>query len=216
MQNEIRKQIFFVFTPPRSRSTWLANFLSWGPAMCHHEVLPEVPRVVELHKYFGASAFSFVGTVDNGAALFAPAILREFPDAKYVCITRDIAEVKDSLKDIGLEERAEYLDALNAGIELVQKTAKNILTVNYHTISRNLRNIWTHCIGPIPPEVDGDFNARVMQLERMHIELDMRRERARLEFLNPNVISLFENDMEHDYAKRIIVPHADKPAEPRH
>src|SRR3990172_8683928 len=96
------KKYFVVVTPPRTRSTWLANFLSWGVSYCFHEALPEVSRVAELPIKFSNVPFSVVGMVDNGAAMFSNKLLEAFPTAAFAVITRPREEVARELAGLNL------------------------------------------------------------------------------------------------------------------
>jgi len=82
---------FFVYSTPRSGSAWLSNFLTYGGSFCQHEPL------VSGQMTFTAHAVS--GAVDTGAVMvgYIPP-----PECKIFHLYRDVQEVGDSLRALGL------------------------------------------------------------------------------------------------------------------
>lgn len=101
---------FVIFTLPRSRSTWLSQFLSYGGLQVGHDLAPRADTV----QGFFDKLWPLAGTVETGA-VEAHALLRKaMPDAKFVVVHRPVAEVRESLFRFGisepdLERRAEAL-----------------------------------------------------------------------------------------------------------
>src|SRR6185436_7550221 len=79
---------YFVITLPRSRSAWLAEWL--GAA---HEPLSRCASLSELPDG---------GCVDTGSALFFPALWKRWPEAKYLFLFRDLADIARSAISVGL------------------------------------------------------------------------------------------------------------------
>lgn len=189
------KRLFFILSPPRTRSAWLANFMTWGPSFCYHEIAPEVPRISLLQPLFANSPFSAVGTADNGLAAFSKSLLETFPTAQYVIVYREKNEVAKDLNRLGLSNVDEYLDDIYAGMHHIVQQQANALQVHFTDISKNLLKIWEHCAGPVPDDWLPAFWQRTAQLERTRIELDIGMEERRLMRLQSNIESLFENDL---------------------
>jgi hypothetical protein len=148
-------QHFYVTGLPRSRTAWLANFLTHRNAFCHHEAMNGCHSVDE---YLGLMNmdYDFVGNSDCGLFL-SPCLI----DGPLVIIERDINEVEDSLSEIfnGIyvrqycEQAQEKLDQLNG------------LRIPFDDINDNLEEIWCHCIG------DGFDGRRAEQLKNFNIQL---------------------------------------------
>lgn len=109
---------FVVFSLPRSRSTWLSIFLSRPDAICGHDIGPTLDRPEEFAERLTAD---LVGTCETGAA-FAWKLIREMlPEARFVVVRRDPAEVVRSLERFGITGqegemwgRARDLDRISA------------------------------------------------------------------------------------------------------
>jgi hypothetical protein len=107
---------FVVFGLPRSRTAWLAMFLSHGGWICHHDALLGFSSVADMRALLGAPR---TGTVDTMLTLAWPVIRRYFPRARFVVVKRPVAEVRESLARHDwhfpeglLEARAKELDAI--------------------------------------------------------------------------------------------------------
>jgi hypothetical protein len=80
---------FFIFALPRSRTSWLANFLTHGPSFCHHDALNRCSKVEDLKTVLSSpSALRHIGDSDSALPLFAPQLVEQFPEAKAVFILR--------------------------------------------------------------------------------------------------------------------------------
>jgi len=189
---------YIVVTPPRSRSAWLATFLTYHNSYCFHEVIPEVANIRELPAFFNRVDFPHVGTVDNGAAHFSKKLLETFDEraCKFVVIRRREAEVFKALADINLPTTVEYVKGITAGMDNIMAARPSSLELDYAELKKDetWEKIWTYCIAPVPESRRWPFEMRVEQLKRTSIVLDLESENTRLERLFPNVESLFRDD----------------------
>lgn len=88
------KTPFFITGLPRSRTAWLANFLTYGESYCHHDALRFGTNTDFLRRYFDETAsydpsIERVGDSDSGLLAIAPQVARDFPDSRWVLIERD-------------------------------------------------------------------------------------------------------------------------------
>jgi hypothetical protein len=93
---------FCVVALPRSRTAWLAAWLG-----VEHEPLASLDSLDNLPD----------GVVDTASALFFPAIYRRWPDARYLFVFRDIADVLASMQSVnqpihGLPAAAQRMESL--------------------------------------------------------------------------------------------------------
>lgn len=107
---------FIIFSLPRSRSAWLAWYLSYPPAEVGHDLLVGCRSVSD----FETQLAMLRGTVETGAMLGWRLIKHRLPHAKLLIVLRPIAEVHDSFRKLGfeiepgeLEFRAELLTQLS-------------------------------------------------------------------------------------------------------
>ena len=138
---------FFILSLPRSRSAWLANFLTYENSFCFHEALIDNDPI-DLPELFKSTGKEIVGNSDCGNALFLDEILNTFQDTRLVIVHRPIDEVFMSLDKMGplFSERENVMSAKNK-IDVISKTCKH-LSVDFHDMSVNVcKSIWGYCIG---------------------------------------------------------------------
>lgn len=139
---------FFILSLPRSRTAWLANFLTYENSYCFHEGLLEGSNAAALSRLFASTGKPIVGNSDCGNILFMDELRASFPEAKLVIVERPLGEVVDELNDMGLNnydpkllERAEDLLSL-------AKQWLDALVLNFNDLDESAcRHIWHHCIG---------------------------------------------------------------------
>lgn len=93
-----KKRTFFVAGFPRSRSAWLATLLTWGDCFCFHDGLANIESLDELDKKFNSVPGNIVGNSDPANLLFHDALMKRYPDAKWIVVERPVEEAMDSLK----------------------------------------------------------------------------------------------------------------------
>ena len=86
---------FFIISLPRSRSAWLANFLTAGDGFCFHEALRSVQTLDEYEQKVKAETLKYesVGDADPSLVPVLGEIVKRFPDAKFVVVRRDVLAV---------------------------------------------------------------------------------------------------------------------------
>lgn len=80
------KRYFFVTGLPRSRTAWLANFLTWGDCMCFHDIHGWTHTVLKTMRDCPAQVVGFSNSV---ALLMWREFRVAFPQARWVVIERD-------------------------------------------------------------------------------------------------------------------------------
>ena len=89
---------FFILGLPRSRTAWLATWLTYGGRTCWHDALANVRNVAGLRTLADEGA---VGFAETAGSYFPRVLHREFPNAKYVFVTRLSTSVEASLDRLG-------------------------------------------------------------------------------------------------------------------
>lgn len=152
---------FFIFSLPRSGSSWLSVFLTGPDSFCYHEPTADydIPTWEGMAK---ARPERIVGAVDTGAYIQAPEIWNSFPKAKFFSLVRDPHEINKSSRWIGIEnydayKEREVLDSLKHEKILYSK----IWDLGY------LEEIWDRVIGT---RFDSE---RARLLKEMRIERDV-------------------------------------------
>lgn len=121
------RTVFFIAGLPRSRTAWLANFLTWGNTCCHHDLWGRVRSIEELRTVFDETPAHNVGNSDAGNVLHHEALTQEFPEAKWFIVNRPIDEVHASCQRVGLadmstlEMLARKLEELRGRVNVVHE-----------------------------------------------------------------------------------------------
>jgi hypothetical protein len=89
----------FITSLPRSGSAWIANYLSYGNVMMLHDAWKEETPTELKMKFEKANAYA-AGTSDPANVLMLKEIDKEFPEAKWVVVTRPPKDVEKACKTI--------------------------------------------------------------------------------------------------------------------
>lgn len=126
---------FFVLGLCRSRTAWLANFLTYNGNYCHHEGLNGCHTV---NSYIDKLQIDG----DSGTGLMLIDIEKHFPDSPKVIIERDIEDIipwaHENYGDAGVKvlyDQKEKLDKING------------LRIPFDDIDHRLEEIWVHLVG---------------------------------------------------------------------
>jgi hypothetical protein len=126
---------FCIVALPRSRTAWLAAWLG-----AEHEPLSRADSLEELPE----------GVCDTGSVLFFPALFRRYPDARYLFVFRDIADVLASMHSVnqpilGLTDAAKRLETLYSAV----RSHDNVRAVRFDQLSDlpTLCAVWAHLKG---------------------------------------------------------------------
>ena len=143
---------FFILGRPRSRTAWLANFLTVTPfSFCLHEGLADFGGSVRLLKRkLDAASGEAVGNADTGLIHVVDELLEAFPDSRFVvvCGTKRAWHLFASENYIN--------DALVRATD--ESFAYTVATLRAHPralfIGRDeldlplkAQELWTHCLG---------------------------------------------------------------------
>jgi hypothetical protein len=138
---------FFILSLPRTRTAWLANFLTYENSYCFHEGFLGCKSVSTLYKRFEATGKPIVGNSDCGNILFIDELRETFPLSKLVIVERPIGEVIDELHEIGMMNCDPEVLELAAQELAFVKRSMNALVVDYKDLDENAcRHIWRYCI----------------------------------------------------------------------
>lgn len=123
---------FFIIGLPRSRTAWLANFMTYDGIYCHHEGINGCHSIEEYKAKIGNDGDSCTGMM-----LFD--LKEHFPDRKILIIESDPKRCIDFTTD-ALGADGEKVTAL-----LVEKlNALEGLRIGYNDINNRLRDIWEY------------------------------------------------------------------------
>jgi hypothetical protein len=123
---------FIVLALPRSRTKWLASFLSYGSWHCGHDELQHCRSLEDCRAWYRQPC---VGTVETACAPFWRLIAREWPDMRIATIRRPVNAVLASVVRVvpGIDRAAVSAALLAADRKLDQIEARmpGVLRVDY-------------------------------------------------------------------------------------
>ena len=111
---------FIVLSLPRSRSAWLARFLSYDGKRCGHDLATQCGTMKEFAALFDSD---YAGTAETGAVVGWRAIRRLLPNARIVVVRRPVPEVYASLARFGLASPL-LMDELNERDAMLDQVSK--------------------------------------------------------------------------------------------
>lgn|SRR5574337_636073 len=158
---------YLILALPRSRTAWLANFLTHGKSFCYHDPSATFGGAEGLARVLNEEVeYDAVGATDTGAILKIDEIVDQVDDLRLVYVVRDINECFESLKQMGLESMKSALYLANDHLErAIGKHPGMIVEFNRLNDLDTGCSIWNYCVG------DGFDFRRYEQLIKMRIEV---------------------------------------------
>jgi len=127
---------FFVIGLPRSRTAWLANFLTYEDNFCYHEGIDGCSSLEEYKKKLGKNKG------DSSTGLMLLDMNKEFPNTPKVIIESDVEKSIEFTK----EKYGVYIPDYFYMIEEKLKSIQG-LRVKFEDIDKSLDKIWEYLIG---------------------------------------------------------------------
>ncbi len=163
---------FLIFARPRSRTAWVANFLTVAnQTFCHHEAMADAGNPIELAGRMRGSAALATGNSDTGMIHTPREILRFFPDARLVVLTGASLSWKRFAAEKGINPQ--IVEMVDEAYRDTKKLLKGrALFVDVHDLMCDevvAEVLWHHCTGrsatfDLPRyEMLRDLNVQVMQ-----------------------------------------------------
>jgi hypothetical protein len=140
---------FIVYSLPRSRSAWIARFLSYGGRRCGHDLATECGSLDEFEGHLRGGAYA--GTAETGAMIGWRALRRRLPEAKIAVIRRPVHEVFASLARFNVGPELEIVKQLIERDAMLDELArvpgvKSIAFSHLNSID-GCRALFEHCLG---------------------------------------------------------------------
>jgi hypothetical protein len=138
---------FFILSLPRSRTAWLANFLTYENSFCFHEGLLQVNSPDGLKALFESTDKKIVGNSDCGNIFFLEEIKELYPEAVFIHIKRDVHHVIESLKNMD-DDFKDFQSVYMADNLLSDISRSDCHAYFYDELDEHAcREIWNVCIG---------------------------------------------------------------------
>lgn len=141
---------FLIIALPRSRTAWLANFLTYGDSFCFHEPLLGLSRVADIQDKVSTVTTPIIGATDTGAMYFVDVLLKLYPGLKLVVIERPANECQESIDSMGLQGDVTLMARQLEWIK--QRTKPLVIQFSSLDEKATMEELWNHCIGTPFPE----------------------------------------------------------------
>jgi len=146
---------FLIVGLPRSRTAWLAAFLTDGQVFCHHELLRSCANAELYPTVFLGNMKPIIGDSDPSLPLFYSKIKGQLPAHKVVFITRSPEECRDSTEKMLIEagqDVAKHLavwDQCLAAFLAMRKECPDAMAFNYEDLDdpEKVKELAEYCTG---------------------------------------------------------------------
>jgi len=145
----VSHQPFICLSLPRSRSHWLARFLSYRDVACGHEEARHIRGVDDVRSLL---SLPYAGSCETAAAPFWRLIVQMRPDIRIVTVRRPVSEVVRSLIRLNIPfdeaKLTKNITALDRKLDQIEARVPGVLSVNYTDLSgeEGCRRVWEHCL----------------------------------------------------------------------
>lgn len=143
---------FIVLAIPRSRTAWLAHFLSYRDCFCHHEAALQMRTVEDVKVLFSAPR---TGASEPAASYGWRVLKHYFPDLKTVVVRRPYEDVVAAMlrvdtEGVGTYDPAKLAHVMRRGARELDRIAAEpgVLSVDYADLEREdvCAAIFEHCL----------------------------------------------------------------------
>ncbi len=138
---------FIVLALPRSRTKWLAGFLSYGDWICGHDELLRMASLEDIATWFKQPD---IGTVETAAAPFWRLLGRFAPGARVVTVRRPVEAVLDALvrQGVGSETVEAMIRACDRKLDQIEARVPGVLSVRYAALGseKGCARVFEHCL----------------------------------------------------------------------
>ncbi len=140
---------FAVFSLPRSRSAWVARFLTYGDWLCGHEEIRHCRSLDDAKSWLAQPC---AGSAETSGAPFWRLLLKWHPDVRIAIIRRPVGEVVASMMALGLgfNEAAllQTMARLDHKLNQIAARVPGVLQVDFAALSEEATcaRLFEHCL----------------------------------------------------------------------
>jgi len=137
---------FFVVGLPRSRTAWLANFLTYENNFCYHEGIEGCSTLADYKNKLGETKG------DSCTALMLLNLNKEFPNAPVLIIEADIKRSVEFSKKTYGKDLTKEMTMLKEQMKFLKG-----LRIQLENVNDSLEEIWSYLIGTPYDKKRGDL-----------------------------------------------------------
>jgi len=145
------KNVFFILSTARCRSTWFSNLFTYKDSFCYNEELRYITNWSELKEKIEQRPEANVGFEDPEMLHYVETIYKMFPEAKYVLLERNRDQAEQSLINIsGADPRTVYdkFDRWHNDLERFLKTVNKFEFIHWDNMDNveEIKKIWDYVL----------------------------------------------------------------------
>lgn len=145
---------FVILGLPRSRTAWLAKFLTYKGWSCGHEELRHMRGLGDIKAWLSQD---FTGACETAAAPWWRLLVKYRPDVKIVTIRRPVQEVVNSLLALDMQGHYSFnheiisreIRRLDAKLDQIEARVPGVISIDYDDLREEwaCAGIFEHCLG---------------------------------------------------------------------
>lgn len=142
---------FLIFGLPRSRTTWLSRFLTYGDWSCGHDELRHMRSLADISAWFSQPS---IGSVETSAAPFWRLLNGLCDDVRVAVVRRPVDDVVNSLmatQGVTFDRASLHaaMTKLDRKLDQIVARMPGALSVNYDDLSdeATCARLFEHCLG---------------------------------------------------------------------
>ena len=152
------KEVFFILSTARCRSSWFANLFTYKNSFCFNEEFRYINNWDELVDRIEQRPEKYVGFGDPEMLHYIKDLYRLFPKATYVLLERDRIESQNSLaalSRVSLNLVAKKFVRWYNDIEVFKKIVSQYSTVHFNDMSnmKEIKRIWKYVLSDVSFDV---------------------------------------------------------------
>ena len=145
------KNIFFILSTARCRSTWFSNLFTYKDSFCYNEELRYMTKWSQLKEKIEQRPERNVGFEDPELLHYIETLYKRFPDAKYILLERSRDQAEQSLINIsGVDPEIIYkkFDRWYKDIEKFNELVKHYEFIHWDNMDslNEIKRIWNYAL----------------------------------------------------------------------
>tara|TARA_Y100001949_G_scaffold146159_1_gene129626 strand:- start:118 stop:774 length:657 start_codon:yes stop_codon:yes gene_type:complete len=147
----LNKEVFFILSTARCRSSWFGNFFTYKDSFCYNEELRFISNWDELIERIERRPEKYVGFEDPELLHYIETLYELFPNATYVLLERDRPDAEMSLGisgDLPSHIVTQKFDRWYEDIEKFKEVVGEYRRIHFNDMDdlKSVKNIWEYVL----------------------------------------------------------------------
>ena len=153
------KQVFFILSTARCRSSWFGNLFTYKDSFCYNEESRYITNWDELVDRIEKRPEKYVGFEDPELLHYIETLYSLFPNATYVLLERDMYQSQISLERVsGMRGSliAKKFERWYSDIEKFKEIVPEYATINFNDMDNmeEVKRIWEYILPDVLFDID--------------------------------------------------------------